>query len=203
MKKVLLAAALIAVSTPAFADGWYADLGGSYQFLQEQSLTGATVPSGRGELAAHDGFGVTTALGFAYENGLRTEAELGYRRNDLDKISGGGFGTRFTGDLNGHVSALSGMLNLLYDYKTENKLTPYIGGGIGAADVTVASDRLAVNNDDLNFAYQFMGGMRYALTDNLSLRAGYRFFATATPEIQGTQGEYFAHNVELGLTIGF
>jgi len=203
MKRILIAAALTAVSTPALAQGWYADFAGAYGFFQEQTIKDASIPGSRGELAAHDGFGVTTALGYAWENGLRTEAELGYRRNGLDKVSGGAFGTVFTGGVDGHVSALSGMLNVLYDYKTTGELTPYIGGGIGAADVTVESDRLAVNDSDLVFAYQFMGGVRYPLTDHLSLRAGYRFFATTGPEIQGSSGEYFTHNFEMGLTVGF
>jgi opacity protein-like surface antigen len=203
MKRVLIAAALMALSGPALAEGWYADFGGSYGFFEEETIKDGIIPGGRGELAVHDGFGVTTALGYAWQNGLRTEAELGYRRNSLDKVSGGAFGTAFTGDVDGHVSAFSGMANVLYDYQTRGDLTPYIGAGIGAADVTVVSDRLRADDSDLVFAYQFMGGVRYALTNNLSVRAGYRFFATTTPEIQGSTGEYLTHNVELGLTIGF
>lgn len=198
-----MAAALAVVATPAMAEGWYADFAGAYDFFQEATVDDSRLLGGRGELAAHDGFGVTAALGYAWENRLRTEAELGYRRNGLDKVSGGAFGTTFTGDVDGHVSALSGMVNLLYDYRTEGNLTPYIGGGIGAADVTVVSDRLAVDASDLVFAYQFMGGVRYALTDNLGLRLGYRYLATTTPEIRGSKADYGTHNIELGLTVGF
>jgi len=203
MKRFWIAVALTVLAGPAFAEGWYADFGGSYSFFEEQAISDAVIPGSRGELALNDGFGVTAALGYAWQNGLRTEAELGYRRNGLDKVSGGAFGTRFTGDVDGHVSALSGMVNVLYDYKTSGNFTPYIGTGIGVADVTAVSDRLRVDSNDLNFAYQFMGGVRYALTDHVSLRTGYRMFATTAPEIQGSKGDYMTHNVELGLTIGF
>lgn len=203
MRRILIAAALAALASPAWAEGWYADFGGSYGFFQEETIDDSRLAGGRGELAAHDGFGVTAALGYAWEDGLRTEAELGYRHNGLEKVSGGAFGTTFTGDVDGHVSAISGMVNLLYDYETHSDLTPYIGGGIGAADVSVVSDRLAVDSSDLVFAYQFMGGVRYALTDNLGLRVGYRYFTTTTPEIRGSKGDYGTHSVELGFTVGF
>ena len=203
MKRIWIAAALTLIASPALAQGWYADFGGSYGFFEEQAISDTVIPGNRGELALHDGFGVTAALGYGWQNGLRTEAELGYRRNGLDKVSGGAFGTRYTGDVDGHVSALSGMVNLLYDYKTTSDLTPYIGAGIGAANVTAVSDRLGVDGSDLNFAYQFMGGIRYALTDRVSLRTGYRMFTTTAPEIRGSKGEYMTHNVEVGVTIGF
>ena len=203
MRRILTAAALTMLAGPALAQGWYADFAGAYDFFQEESINDSRIFGGRGELAAHNGFAVTTALGYAWENGLRTEAELGYHRNGLDKVSGGAFGTNFTGAVDGHVDAISGMLNLLYDYETHSGLTPYIGGGIGAADVSVVSDRLAVDDSDVVFAYQFMGGVRYALTDNLRVRLGYRYFATSTPVIQGSKGDYGSHNIELGFTVGF
>lgn len=203
MRRILIAAALMALAGPAAAEGWYADFAGAYDFFQEESINDSRILGGRGELAAHDGFAVTTALGYAWENGFRTEAELGYHRNGLEKVSGGAFGTRFTGDIDGHVDAISGMMNVLYDYNTSGSLTPYIGGGMGVADVSVVSNSLAVDDSDLVFAYQFMGGVRYALTDNLGMRLGYRYFATSTPEIQGSKGDYGTHNVELGFTVGF
>ena len=183
--------------------GWYVDFGGQFALMQEQTIKDGVIPGGKGELATDPGFGVTGALGYAWENGLRTEAELGYRRNGIDKVSGGAYGTRFTGDADGHISALSGMFNVLYDYDTKSAFTPYIGSGLGLANVTASSDRLHVDNNDVVFAYQFMGGVRYALTDNISLRTGYRYFTTTGPNIQGSSGEYGSHNVEMGLTFGF
>ena len=183
--------------------GWYVDFGGQFSLLQEQTIKDGVIPGGKGELASDPGFGVTGALGYAWENGLRTEAELGYRRNDFDKVSGGAYGTRFTGGVDGHTSALSGMFNVLYDYDTKSAFTPYIGSGLGLANVTAESDRLRVDNNDVVFAYQFMGGVRYALTDNISLRTGYRYLTTTAPEIRGSSGEYGSNNVEMGLTFGF
>ncbi|MFZ0692759.1 MAG: outer membrane beta-barrel protein [Alphaproteobacteria bacterium] len=183
--------------------GWYVDFGGQFALMQEQTIRDGIIPGGTGELASDPGFGVTGALGYAWENGLRTEAELGYRRNGIDKVSGGAYGTRFTGDVDGHISALSGMFNMLYDYDTKSAFTPYIGSGLGLANVTAASGPLHVDDNDVVFAYQFMGGVRYALTDNISIRTGYRYFATTAPDIRGSSGEYGSHNVEMGLTFGF
>ena len=183
--------------------GWYVDFSGQFSMLQEQSIEDGLRAGGNGELAADPGFGFTTALGYAWQNGLRTEAELGYRRNGFDKVSGGAYGTRFTGGVDGHESALSGMFNVLYDYDTKSAFTPYIGSGFGLANITASSDRLHVDNNDVVFAYQFMGGVRYALTDDTSIRLGYRYFATMDPNIQGSTGQYGSNNVEMGLTFGF
>lgn len=204
MKKLLIAAALLmAFSAPASAQGWYTDFAAAYEFLQDAQLKDPAIPGSKGSLAGHDGFAVTGAFGYAFENGIRTEAELGYRRNSLDHISGGGYGNVFSGDVDGDVSAVSGMANIIYDYKTAGSIIPYVGGGIGAADVNVNSDQLHVDASDLVFAYQFMGGVRFPLTKMVSLRAGYRFFATLDPKIRGTEGEYFTHNIEIGFTFGF
>lgn len=205
MKRLLLAAAAAALPFSAWAQepGWYADLAGSYVILQDADLVDGRLPGSRGELGADDGFGVTGALGYRYGNGVRAELELGYRENDLDSVALGAFGTALTGPVGGDVSALSGMVNVLYDYRVNGGVVPYVGGGIGAADVSVDSAALAVDEGDTVFAYQFMGGLGYPLTERLSVRLGYRFFATTDPDIQGTEGEYASHNVEAGLTVSF
>lgn len=196
--------ASVAVNPPVAATaGWYGDVAGSYTALQDSDLFDGRLAGGRGELETDGGFGITGALGYAYGNGLRVEVEIGYRQNDLDRISVGGFGTTATGPVNGEISALSGMANVYYDYPINGGLIPYIGGGIGAASVDIDSTALAADDSETAFAYQFMGGLRYPLNERLAVRVGYRFFTTEDVELQNTDVEYISHNVEVGLTYAF
>lgn len=71
------------------------------------------------------------------------------------------------------------MLNAYYDIDTGTKLTPYIGAGIGYAKLEVKDEywNSAYNEtiDDTNFAWQIGAGAAYALADNVSIDAGYRY----------------------------
>ncbi|XYK79390.1 MAG: outer membrane protein [Labrenzia sp.] len=77
------------------------------------------------------------------------------------------------------------MLNGYVDLATWNRITPYVGAGIGASYVS-ASNKTSLNpdgtfssydgsNGDWNFAWALMAGAEYAVTPNWSIDAGYRY----------------------------
>ena len=169
--------------------------------LDNSNLTG-------GGADAASGFGGRLAIGHAYSPGWRTEIELGYRRNDIDKVGGT--------TVNGEASALSGMINGYYDIATNGPLAPYFGFGLGLARVSVDSPlpTLAPAQDgrlddgDTVFAYQGILGVSYAVSDALALTADYRYFATQYPSfgtVAGAQvdGEYESHAMFVGLRFSF
>jgi OOP family OmpA-OmpF porin len=133
--------------------------------------------------------------GYAFENGLRPELELDFRRNELDAASGG----------NGHVKAESAMANLWYDVKTNRGLFsvvhPYIGAGLGYARPTVSSP--AVNGHDSAFAYQAGAGFGYDLTRNLTASIDYRFLRTDHNYLAGGEARYQVQSVMAGLRYSF
>ncbi len=144
------------------------------------------------------GFGMLGALGMRFDNGLRAEFEVGYRREDTDKAGGV--------HSSGNTHALNFGPNLLYDIRTGSRFTPYFGLGVGAADVgyhiTVPGN--GVDGSGIGFAYQGIAGIAYALTDQLQLTADYRYFRALPvnmPTTAGgsTQANYHAHTVLLGV----
>jgi opacity protein-like surface antigen len=95
------------------------------------------------------------------------------------------------------------MVNAALDVPLGTIVEPYVLVGIGAANVTLESDDLDVDEDDTVFAYQAGAGLGFALTETITLFAGYRFFGTADPEFEGLDAEYHSHNVEGGIRFGF
>lgn len=161
------------------------------------------------EISFDSGIGFAGGFGHAYGNGLRTEVELAYRKNDLDKIAGRGpFAGLGSTPLNGDISSLALMINGFYDFDLGLPVTPFAGAGLGFARVSIDSDWLGVDSSDTVFAYQLGAGVAFALNPQVNLDLQYRFFATLDPELKSTSGdrfdtEYMTHNVMLGLRYSF
>ena len=133
LRAALLMTAALALA-PALAsaetyEGWYGSIGGAYNGLRDSDISGAR--TGKAEWSA--GYGAIGALGYSFgATPLRLEGELGYRRNNLDSVSGLA-PAALNGSGSGHVSAYTGMLNLLWDIMPAQRFTPYVGAGVGVA----------------------------------------------------------------------
>ena len=105
------------------------------------------------------------------------------------------------------MSALSFMVNGYYDLPVDSPIVPYVGVGLGLANVDVDDvvvDGTAVGGaDDTVFAYQFAAGATFELDPNFSFDASYRYFATDEPDLDGTEAEYESHNFMVGLLYTF
>ena len=152
-----------------------------------------------GEISFDPGFGITAALGHSYGTGLRSEVEFGYRSNDMDEISVDGFGS---GSIDGDVTSLSFMLNVFYDFMSGSAITPFLGGGLGYANVEGDIDNFGSEDDNV-FAYQFAGGMAFDLNQSMKIDLQYRFFGTEDPDFDGLEAEYTTHNLMVGFRHSF
>jgi len=184
------------------ADGVYISGNIGLAYLSDSDLSTAAVPGIVVETEFDYGLNVNGAMGFVVGQG-RMEIEVAYRTNDIDSFSVIGVSVPGGGD----VTALSGLLNAFYDIKTDSAITPYLGGGIGVANVEI--DNLSIlgipfpgSEDDTVFAYQLGGGIGYAINDTMTVDLGYRYFATADPDFNGTEVEYGSHNVTIGIRFG-
>ncbi len=190
---------------PSRLRGWYIDGDVSLALVSDADLNSPELNSLglTGGLSADTGFGFDLAVGYKYGNNFRTDVEFAYRKNDLDKVSFGGFGLTVSEDVGGEVTSTALLLNGYYDVQIGQPLEPYIGLGLGLAEINVDSADLATNDSDIVIAYQIAAGFKYRITDQLSAKAGYKFLATADPTINGTEAEYMTHNVEFGLVYDF
>ena len=157
------------------------------------------------------GIFATVALGRSFAR-ARVEGELVYNTNDISTVSVPG-----VGDLSasGDVSTLALMVNGYYDFSTDSKWKPYIGGGMGGGNVSVNSLSVqgmpAADDDGTVFAYQFKVGVAYEFTQALDATLGYRYFGAVSVEpsaisVVDSLGSKFnpqVHVIELGVRFRF
>jgi outer membrane immunogenic protein len=148
-----------------------------------------------GEFSFDPGIALVGAIGQTFGEGMRAEVELGYRTNDVDKVKINGWGTAYYNG-SADISTLSLMANGYYDFKPRSAFSPFIGGGVGFANVDG-------NGDDTVFAYQLMLGGSWTLDNRLFLDLQYRYFATTDPDLGRIEIEYNSHNLMVGLRKGF
>ncbi len=200
------AAAIMVAGTAAHAErvGPYISVYGGYVIQQDADLTNTI----RDEVSFDNGFAVGGSFGYDFGS-IRLEGEAAFRRNEADELSDPSVGAR------GHFSSLALMLNAIYDFSFSSRFTPYIGAGVGGAMIYAkhlrASNGAPIidSDDELVFAYQGIAGVRFAVTEGLSLFVDYRYFATLDPEFKRWDGnarvdsEYKTHNIMAGLTYTF
>jgi opacity protein-like surface antigen len=103
--------------------------------------------------------------------------------------------------------SVSEMVNLIYDMDAGWLVTPHIGGGIGAAEVTRNLSNIFGGTHDTvtAFAYQAIAGVRYKINPALAFDVDYRYFATTATNFTSTtadliKSDYGTHNVVASLT---
>lgn len=165
------------------------------------------------------GLGFTPALlgsifvGWDFEKGNpvgegRIELEYSHRSNPVDQVEfvEGSFkgGGRVTAD-----SLLCNFFGTIHD---NSPWSPYAGAGIGAARIEASglqvTGQAMGSGSAVVFAYQLGTGFEYAVSENLVLDLGYRFFNSSRPRFHETSGHdftmgYVCHTATLGLKVGF
>lgn len=208
MKAALVASVALFLSAGAMAaePNWYVGgAGGATWFEPSDSDANGNSYENRFDT----GYVFSGAIGREFGNGLRAEGEVGYRNASVDTITPNS-GSEFNGE--GSMSALSLMANGLYDFDVGMKIKPYIGAGIGFARVSANDIKLngsqLVDDSDVVFAYQAIGGLGYDLTRDWTAFAEYRYFATLDPTFNATGGgdydsQFMSHNALVGVRYRF
>ena len=84
---------------------------------------------------------------------------------------------------------MAGLLfNGYYDFSTSSAFAPYVGGGLGVANIEaegfgVDAIPVVLDDDDTVIAYQLMAGLGYDISDRTNIFAEYRYFGTDSPEL--------------------
>lgn len=187
--------ALVAPVAHAQDAGWYfgAEMGAVFASDADTRIGGVG-----SDIEYDPGFGLLGQVGGTLPYNFRLEAELGWRRNDVDALGGASAG--------GDINLLSLMGNLYYDIPTGTAFTPYIGAGLGGAHAML--DAPGIDDENDVWAYQGIAGVDYRISEALSLKADYRYFATDDFDVRAANGsavetEYASHNIMIGFTYRF
>lgn len=147
------------------------------------------------------GYDFSGAVGYSFGQvgfaSLRAEAEVGYFNQN------GQLPTPFSGSVDG----IYGLLNAYADFNTGTPFTPFIGGGVGYANVTadVAAPGFALQSRDKDFAWDATAGISYNLTKNITLDVAYRYLAipdvTFSTPFGSVTDDVNQHQIDAGLRI--
>jgi len=157
------------------------------------------------------GFILSGAFGTKLENGLRAEGEMFYSNASLKQMSGTWNSTEYNTEIvHGDISSMTFMGNIIYDFKTNSKLTPYAMAGVGMTllslnDLQVLTAQVA-DDTDLVAAIQIGTGFSFDLDRRTSIELGYRYFDTQRSEFADTYGIPFesifsSHSFLLGARV--
>lgn len=163
------------------------------------------------------GFKVPLCGGLA--KSVRTEIEYGY--NNYTSNSGsyshniGGFSILTGYKIESKIQTV--MWNSYYDLDTGTKFTPYIGVGIGYANIKekagVANqyDSQSAKDSEDNFAWNISTGVSYEISSNMDAELGYRYTDYGSVKNSENRGyyssnakrDYDSHEIMLGLRYNF
>jgi opacity protein-like surface antigen len=157
------------------------------------------------------GYIIGGAVGTHLGDSVRLEGELSYVSHSVSSsfASSGG-----TGTATGNTGTAYLLGNVWLDLNTGSGFTPYIGGGAGLAAImpNITIDTAATyNTTSFAPAAQLGAGVKFDVSDNMSIDLGYRakyvFNATLNSTTGGassiTGASFLDQTVQVGLNIGF
>ncbi|MBV7264743.1 outer membrane beta-barrel protein [Erythrobacter ani] len=142
------------------------------------------------EVEYDEGFNGTAAIGYRLPRAvfglLQPSVEIEYAYSEAD-VSGGSFNggiQRFDGDVEVHTVSLNYQTD--FRWSNEQRFIPFIGGGIGIADVDhnanyfpadgiATAPTFAVTGGDTGLSLQSNIGIQYVLSDNIELQTRVRY----------------------------
>lgn len=146
------------------------------------------------------GYIIGVAVGAHVAPNVRLEGELSYSSRNLGTFPGA----------SGSLSTLYLLANAWFDLDTGSAFTPYIGGGLGVADImpNMAFGGNTFTTSAFAPAAQLGVGVKFNVADNMSIDLGYRvkdvFNASLTGSVANDSNvNYLDQSVQIGLDIGF
>jgi opacity protein-like surface antigen len=176
-----------------------------------------TTPGVNAKTTFDTGIAFSAALGYRWQRGLRTEAEMNYRQAEINDIAG----ARATG----RQKVLGFMGNMLFDIDLgeDQRFRPYIGGGAGvgynkwkhvrateSGTFPVGSPQF--DDRDTVFQWQAIGGFNHAINENIDAFVEYRYIGLQNVKFYTTSPLGFSsisrhndrsHNLMLGMRFNF
>lgn len=155
---------------------WYGEA--SVQIGRARDVdTQITGVAGDGETAFTTAYGFTIGGGAVIETHYDLGIELSYLRTSTDEITNSTIGTTA---IESDIAALSLLATAGYRHPLESGFTPYLGGGLGVAFISVdgarASNGLFIRESDETAATATAEiGVDYAVSDAFSIGPSYRF----------------------------
>ncbi|MDP6689449.1 MAG: porin family protein [Alphaproteobacteria bacterium] len=193
-KPVAQASATGSSSTPyrffddSIMEGWfdrlYISAGGGLGM--QTDLDGSTSTTAGYTIEFDPGFAAQGAIGAHIGENFRLEGEVAYRMADYDQASAAGTTVTPSGD----IKIATAMGNLYYDIHLESSFVPYIGAGIGVAQLKSTAATIgaltATEKDATELGFQIMLGAAYEFNQTWSAGVDARYIGTSDADVSAT-----------------
>ena len=143
-------------------------------------------------------------VGYRFNQYFRADITGEYRGSAQFKAIESFRGTGATGfdTYTGSIRSVVGLVNGYVDAGTWYGITPFVGAGVGVANLSVmnvtdmgaspfAGFGYAADHNQTNFAFALMAGLDFSVTQNLKLEFGYRYLDMGT----ATSGAIYCQNI--------
>lgn len=218
---ITLALATTALSTPALArdDAWYVGIEGGAMLVEDIRFDVGNVEDA--VIVDHRaGWDAGANVGYDF-GGFRAEAEVSYREagvTGVRSIVGLANGTQTLSPAGtydyagGRSSALSFMVNGLFDFGDDDGVQGFVGGGAGVARVKARyglnTNANFIDDSDTVFAWQAIAGIRAPLSESVDVQLKYRFFNADDVNLvdasgRATSHRFRSHSILGGLVFNF
>jgi len=194
---------LVALADQPSASHWYVSLHTGVAYMQE-SLTGfPNQDRPPYEFGYDPGAAWSLAGGYRLGRHWRLELEATGRNHRLRSSSPAG------SEADGRLQVSAAMTNVYRDFEPFGAWRPYVGLGLGLADVGLKGYRIngapLVDDRERAVALQAIGGIRYDIDERWSLTADYRYFRTSNPLMNSAAGDVLetsirSHAIMFGAT---
>lgn len=177
MKKILICASLIALSTSAFAaEGMYlrADLGMAKPTFKKKGST-QTVDSKFKPM-------YNVGVGYKFNDNFRSDVNLQLSNSKSSFVKG---------------KSTVGVVNSYYDFKNDSIFTPYVTAGVGIAKHTSKTSTSKLKSPT-NFAWNAGLGSKINMTSNIDLDVSYKY-ASLGKILKTAKTKAHAHQVAAGV----
>lgn len=176
------------------ASGWYLRGDVGYSFNKSRGVDfnrvvgGVATDQSFSRTSMKDNFVIGGGVGYQINNYLRTDLTLDYMAKSKFKGE-----APFLNSAESSMRAYVLMANAYVDLGTYGRITPYLGAGIGGAnvkwkDLTTCGGCDLGGKDNWRFAYNLMAGASIDVTCNLKADVGYRFRQIGSGDMFGTSG---------------
>lgn len=184
---------LLTLAQVGRAQNFYMTADAGVAMAKDVKLKQFILPTPGAKLRLHDGARLSLAGGYHFNDFLGVQIESGIMVNDVRSVGGG---QNFDATVS-HVPLLADFV-VRYD-KPDCRFVPFVGLGLGGdiSAINVDHERAANGSvvdgsgGDVVFAWQVFAGLRYRLTDNISVGGAYKFFAAdgATWDVEHSHGD--------------
>lgn len=200
----------VSLASEASSSPWYLAIRSGLTIPQDTNFKiGAT----NIEQEFETGWQLGTAVGYEFKSfnnwmAPRAELELTYDQALVDSHSF--LGTKVTDpDAYGFVRNLDLMANGYLDFRLNRYLSPYVGGGVGVGysdfdRLGTSAAGVLLDDNDVGFVWQAMGGLGIALSNNSTFDIGYRYQDNTGVNLKAAGGT--VTNTEVGkhvIMLGF